>query len=26
VEGTNEIQKSVIASELLKQVGYRVTR
>jgi len=25
-EGTNEIQKSVIASELLKQVGYRVTR
>jgi alkylation response protein AidB-like acyl-CoA dehydrogenase len=25
-EGTNEIQKSVIATELLKQVGYRVTR
>lgn len=25
-EGTNEIQKSVIASELLKQVGYRVNR
>jgi len=25
-EGTNEIQKSVIASELLKQVGYRIHR
>ena len=25
-EGTNEIQKSVIATELLKQVGYRVNR
>jgi alkylation response protein AidB-like acyl-CoA dehydrogenase len=25
-EGTNEIQKSVIATELLKQVGYRVHR
>ncbi|GAB4424840.1 MAG: acyl-CoA dehydrogenase family protein [Chloroflexi bacterium OHK40] len=25
-EGTNEIQKSVIATELLKQVGYRVRR
>jgi alkylation response protein AidB-like acyl-CoA dehydrogenase len=25
-EGTNEIQKSVIASELLKQVGHRVSR
>jgi alkylation response protein AidB-like acyl-CoA dehydrogenase len=25
-EGTNEIQKSVIATELLKQVGYRVSR
>ncbi len=25
-EGTNEIQKSVIATELLKQVGYRIHR
>ncbi len=25
-EGTNEIQKSVIATELFKQVGYRVSR
>ena len=25
-EGTNEIQKSVIATELLKQVGYRINR
>jgi alkylation response protein AidB-like acyl-CoA dehydrogenase len=25
-EGTNEIQKSVIATELLKQVGYKVSR
>ncbi len=25
-EGTNEVQKSVIATELLKQVGYRINR
>jgi alkylation response protein AidB-like acyl-CoA dehydrogenase len=25
-EGTNEIQKSVIATELLKQIGHRVSR